>query len=748
MLNGFSSTALTSAAQELCLSRSVVTHRDSHFEVQLLPSLHLGDLLPLLKQLAARSGLLVTTPTVARLYGEALTHHLDEHELHFPLLVLNCTEHTKSLAQVEHICRQAYRHGLDRKAVLIALGGGVCSDLVTMAASWIRRGIATIRLPTTLIGQVDAAIGIKGAVNFQGKKNALGCFYPPEAVLIDPTFLHSLPERYLRAGFAEILKMALIRDAQLFALSERIGPELIVTRFASETPVKEALLWLAITRMLEELEPNFYEDRSYQRLVDFGHVFSPLIEARSGYVISHGEAVAIDMAYSCTLSHRLGLLSGGELARILASFQALGLPCASPLLDEELVMRALSESVAHRGGKVNLVLPTGIGSTLCITEQECLESADLRAALTDLSEAGWYSPHTWLSAPTATAAQRTAQKSCLVFDIGGTHLRCGLYEPATRTLHALTHYQTPSHWSLPDASRTQIYKLLLEAMRDIAAEVSPSSLPQQVCVAFPGPIDLHGRVVTAPTVWGGAPEQPIDMAADLHRFWPEAQIHLLNDVVASGYRYVERQGQDSFCIVTVSSGIGNKIFIDGKPHLGPTGRGGEIGHMRVDYRPNALPCDCGGRGHLGGIASGRGTLSYVRRLAAARPEAFRASILSELAPDPGTITNTHIAAAFHRRDAFVLQSIRETAQPLAAVLAGIHTALGLERFILVGGFAMALSEPYRRELVELTSSSSWSIGQDWEHMIQLGYPDDLSGLIGAGRYICEFVLQSEQPPCV
>ena len=747
MLNGATTTPTFTSGMGR-FRRSVAVSRNSRFEVHLLRG-QKGEYFPLTALLADRSGLLVTTPTVAKLFGKALSDRLHAEGVRLPMVILNCTEQTKTLAQVEYICAQAYHHRLDRKSVLISLGGGVCSDLVTMAASWIRRGIAMIRLPTSLIGQVDAAIGIKGAVNFKGKKSGLGCFYPPETVLIDPSFLHTLADHQLRYGFAEILKMALIRDAELFSLIERIGPELIATHFAYETPDKERLLWLAITDMLEELKTNFYEDLSYQRVVDFGHVFSPLIEACSGYAISHGEAVAIDMAYSCVLAHRLGLLYSDELERILATFDDLGLPYINPLLQEDLVTCALSESAAHRGGKVNLVLPTRIGSTLFVAERESLDQSVIRAALADLN--ALRRPNLSLVPPDNPVAPRLSptlvKERCLVFDIGGTHLRCGYYSAATRRLTTVACRETHSHWSLPSISQARIYKVLLDTMHDMASELLSCAMPQHVCVAFPGPIDSRGRVITAPTVWALAPDQPIDMAADLSLFWPNARIHLLNDVTAAGYRYCEGGGQDNFCILTVSSGIGNKIFLDGRPYLGPANRGGEIGHTQVDPSDDAALCDCGARGHLGGIASGRGTLSYVRRKALARPEAYRSSALFKLVPDPEEITNRHIVAAFHRRDPFVLQCVRETAKPLAAMLAGIHTAMGLEHFILIGGFATAMGEPYRRELANLASHCCWSVGQEWEQMLRLGYQDDLSGLIGAGRYACEFAPQMERQQC-
>jgi 3-dehydroquinate synthetase/predicted NBD/HSP70 family sugar kinase len=740
MLNNYAETTTVSNHETEHYRRSIVVNRQNHFSIQLSPRLEADGISLVAEQLGLRSGLLITTPTVARLYGKTLLERLTHVDIKLPIFVLACSEATKLISGVEEICAQAYQHGLNRESFLIALGGGVCSDLVTMAASWIRRGIATIRLPTTLVGQVDAAIGIKGAVNFQGKKNALGCFYPPEATFVDPGFLRSLPARHLRSGFAEILKVALVCDSELFDLSERIGPSVIATRFECTSPDTMRLLWIAITRMLEQLEINFYEDQSYQRLVDFGHIFSPLLESRSGYSISHGEAVAIDMAYCSVLSYEIGMLSKDDLDRILLCFQRLGLPFTSKLLDDNLVDCALVESKAHRGGKVNLLLPIRIGAAVFLAEGQEPRQRELRCALRELWERANKATH---ASPVRHEAKlrelcATIEKPCVVFDIGGTYVRCGRYMLATGTPGNVAREETPSHYKLRGFSTNELYRLLLETMHEMARKVLGSMRPEQICVAFPGPIDPDGRVVAAPTLWPSAPDDPINITADLQRLWPTATIAVLNDMVAAGYRYCQERGRDTFCIVTVSSGIGNKIFLEGKPYLGPLNRGGEIGHIEMDPSPDASICECGGRGHLGGIASGRGVLEHVRRRVLAAPEAFHKSLISSVAPNPDNITNKHIVDAFRQMDPFIVECIRFTARPLATALAAIHGSLGIERFIIIGGFAIALGDLYRRQLIDLTRACCWSLGQDWDNMIELGEADDLSGLIGAGRYISDF----------
>src|SRR5262249_10989299 len=133
-----------------------------------------------------------------------------------PALILTCSERSKTQATVTAIYDAALEAELDREGALVCVGGGVCLDLATMAASTIRRGIGLVRVPTTLIGQVDAAIGVKGSLNYGNHKSYLGCFYPPELVVVDPACLAGLAERHVRAGLAEIVKMAVIAEPELF----------------------------------------------------------------------------------------------------------------------------------------------------------------------------------------------------------------------------------------------------------------------------------------------------------------------------------------------------------------------------------------------------------------------------------------------------------------------------------------------------------------------------------------------------
>ena len=339
----------------------------------------------LVRTLQGRQALVVTTPTVDRNVTQPLLAECAPRlNRSVPTLVLVCSEEQKTQEKVQLICTAALEAGLDRTAVLVAIGGGVCMDLTTMAAAAIRRGLSQIRIPTTLIGQVDAGIGVKGAVNFHGHKSYLGCHFPPELVLVNQGFLAGLPERHFRAGLAEIVKMGIVADAPLFALLEseaHLTPE----HFAAGAGNSRTIVWRSIVSLLDELEPNLFEEQARGRIADFGHTFSPAIESASRFEVLHGEAVAIDMALSTELAANLGLLSGSAYDRIRAVLRRLHLPTFSPLLTLERCLGAMDAARRHRRGCMNLILPCAIGKGVCIADSSDIHQAALRMALDRLS---------------------------------------------------------------------------------------------------------------------------------------------------------------------------------------------------------------------------------------------------------------------------------------------------------------------------------------------------------------------------
>ena len=323
------------------VSRTVAANQNRNYEVHLVEDLVGANFGMLAGCLRDRQVLLVTTPTVNALYGDNLLSKLKRHDVDVSQLVHDLNEETKNVNNVMTVCARAQQLRFGRQSMLVGLGGGVCTDLVTMSASLIRRGIPYIRIPTTLLGQVDGSIGIKGAVNFSNKKNALGCYYSPHAVFVDPAFLRSLPPDQISDGVAEIIKMALVRDRRLFELLEQHMPTLLASQFQAPVQAVNEIIRRAIIGMIDELETNMYEDQTYQRLVDFGHTISPALESASQFKMPHGQAVAIGMAFCCELAKQKGLMTNEDCDRTLKTVSQSGLPTHSSLLTEDVVRLSL-----------------------------------------------------------------------------------------------------------------------------------------------------------------------------------------------------------------------------------------------------------------------------------------------------------------------------------------------------------------------------------------------------------------------
>jgi glucokinase len=319
----------------------------------------------------------------------------------------------------------------------------------------------------------------------------------------------------------------------------------------------------------------------------------------------------------------------------------------------------------------------------------------------------------------------------LAFDIGGTYLRAALYDPNSDQVSSVRRRQSPNYLIHSDCSK--LSERLMQVLVDLSAEVLAGRHATCISLAFPAPIGPNGTALAVPTLFGGSTSSGFHIASAATACWPAASVFVLNDLTAAGYRYTPEL-QD-FCILTVGSGIGHKVFLGGNPQVGQGGRGGEIGHLRLDTHPAALPCDCGGRGHLGAIASGRGAVHLARQIACSDPKTFRHGFAGDLCGgDPCRLNAEILVRAFQNGDTWTTGVIRGTVQRLGQALAAIHLSVGVEMFIIIGGFAMALGERYRLMLAEGAYEACWDLGQDWTTMIRLGAADDDHALIGGGRF--------------
>jgi 2-epi-5-epi-valiolone synthase len=333
---------------------------------------------PLRTALAGRPAMAFVSPTVDRLYGARIRARLADVGTD-PVMVVPTGEPSKVLATVQAIVERANGMRFSRRGVFLGIGGGILLDTVGLAASLFRRGVPHIKIGTTLVAQVDAAIGIKNGVNADGTKNLVGAFMPPELVLTDGAFLATLGIRQVRCGLAEMIKLAVTCDEGLFALLESHGRCLFSD--ARDDDGSRSLIDSSIKGMLAELQRDPYEIH-LQRRVDFGHTVSPSLESSTAFSVLHGEAVSIDLAYFCVVSNLMGLLGDDDLHRILALQGRLGLPRWHDRLEQPgFISHALSATEAHRGMRLHLPLPVTIGSTCFLIDRADLPDGLLHQAV-------------------------------------------------------------------------------------------------------------------------------------------------------------------------------------------------------------------------------------------------------------------------------------------------------------------------------------------------------------------------------
>lgn len=298
-----------------------------------------------------RSGdFIVTDENVANFHLEKIKQTF---ERDVPSLILPAGEVHKNLATIERIWRAFLEAGLDRKSLVLALGGGVIGDLTGFAAATYMRGIRWIGVPTTLLSMVDASLGGKTGFDLPEGKNLIGAFHPPQAVLADPSFLSTLPEDEFRSGMAEVVKHGVIADSALFAMCSR---GLDWARANAEEIVKRAM---AVKIQIIEDDP--YE-KGFRAALNLGHTVGHAVELVSGFRLRHGEAVAIGMAVEAAYAERLAIAPTGLSDAIRATLSALGLPVQIPEgLPRDEIIRAMRVDKKRSAKSIRFALPVAIG---------------------------------------------------------------------------------------------------------------------------------------------------------------------------------------------------------------------------------------------------------------------------------------------------------------------------------------------------------------------------------------------------
>jgi 3-dehydroquinate synthase len=265
---------------------------------------------------------------------------------------------------VEQVVDALVEARLGRDGLVLALGGGVVGDLAGFAASILRRGVRVVQIPTTLLAQVDSAIGGKTGIDTRQGKNLIGTFHQPSLVLADISVLSTLSPREFRAGYAEVVKYGLIGDAPFFAWLEQTWGEI----FSASGEARRRAVETSVRAKAAIVAADEREESGTRALLNLGHTFGHALEAFADYSdrLLHGEAIAIGMRLAFAFSAERGLCPPGDAAKVERHFEAVGLPVkiaampgTKPSPDE--LLRLMAQDKKVKGGKLALVLVRGIG---------------------------------------------------------------------------------------------------------------------------------------------------------------------------------------------------------------------------------------------------------------------------------------------------------------------------------------------------------------------------------------------------
>jgi 3-dehydroquinate synthase len=323
---------------------------------------HIGaGLLPRAAEIIESTGLkgkarIVADRTVWRLHGQRLLEGFTQGGVTPPVLEIDAGEDKKHLGSVASIYDWLVAQHAERRDPIIAFGGGVVGDMVGFVAATYLRGVPLVQIPTTVLAQVDSSVGGKTGVDHPQGKNLIGAFYDARVVISDIDTLATLPDREIRAGLAEVAKMAAILDADLFARLEQHSAALVTGRpGALIEPIARSV------QLKGDVVTSDHEESGMRMILNYGHTVGHAIEAATGYQrYLHGEAVSIGMEAAAAIAQSVGMLDREAVERQRALLQALQLPIRAEV-DPQLLAPALSLDKKNRGGRINWIMLAAIG---------------------------------------------------------------------------------------------------------------------------------------------------------------------------------------------------------------------------------------------------------------------------------------------------------------------------------------------------------------------------------------------------
>jgi len=331
---------------------------------------------------AGRSCFLVTDQQVNALHGTATVERLQQLGLKVRWYAVPAGELSKSLEELKRVYAALAQSGLGRDGMVVALGGGVVSDLAGFAAATWMRGIDWLCIPTSMEGMVDACVGGKAAVNLPEGKNLVGAFHSPKWVFIDPAYLRTLPPRDIRAGLAESIKHALLFDEE-FLIQHELHAQAILN-------LDEAILRSLITRNIQ-IKGNIVQRDPFERdgeriLLNFGHTMGHALESATHYTMRHGECVALGMLAECRLAEHRGMIDEAFMERLQSLLRAFELPTRIPGgVHWDAVRKFLHRDKKAQCGTVRFVLLRGIGKPEIVGDVTTEEIRDAFGGMLDHS---------------------------------------------------------------------------------------------------------------------------------------------------------------------------------------------------------------------------------------------------------------------------------------------------------------------------------------------------------------------------
>ncbi len=317
----------------------------------------------------------ITDARVERPHAELVVQGLTSSGVDVDLLVVPSGEDSKCIDVANQLWEKLFAIGADRKTVIVAVGGGMVGDLAGFVAATYTRGLSLFQIPTTLLAQVDSAVGGKVGINLPQGKNMVGAFWQPRGVLIDTNTLKTLPDREYRSGLAEVVKYGMIMDAEFFGYLEKNASKLLDRRH----DVLEYIVGRCCQLKADVVSADEREESGQRVILNYGHTFCHALEAITNYgTYLHGEAVSIGMVCAARLAKRLGKVDAMLVKRQHDLLAALGLPVTLLDVDHESMLTAMMHDKKVEHGKLRFVLPTKIGHVELVGD---VDQADVRAAL-------------------------------------------------------------------------------------------------------------------------------------------------------------------------------------------------------------------------------------------------------------------------------------------------------------------------------------------------------------------------------